>query len=186
MSDANAIVVAGAIGAGAAVVASALTGYITYRVQSSAAKAQQERDSRNAGRHLRERKAERLRTAYSRVVAAADAIQYASKRGNFRLAGESEEQQHAEISRVLQEGTKGLPEAIHALRLETETPDVLDAWNHMYGEYVRLQTALASNRQMPGSTSWDEIRAFYDSVDAGLNRIIELARAHLAQYDRPL
>ncbi len=185
-SDAGAIVWAGAIAASAAILSSALTAYVSYRVQSRANNHQDQRDTRAHERTIRAEKAKRLRRTYAAVLHAADTIEYASKRTGSRFQEETEAERDAEVTRVLREAMIPLPDALAQLRLETDTHAVLDLWKSMYGDFSSVQVAWEMNRQAPGAVPAANIREMLRSVEQGLNKIIEAARKQIDDLSQPI
>ncbi len=184
MTDAGAIVWAGAIAAGAAIGASTITGVVSSHIQSTAGQHEDERRKKDNERAIRSAKADRLRKAYVQVLRAANGIEYASKRSGFLLQGETTAERDEEINRVLRESMIGLPEVVARLRLETDTQDVIDPWDGMYRDFVALQTVLDMNRQAPGAVS--NILELRQKVGHGLNAIIGAAAKHLAELSQPI
>jgi hypothetical protein len=179
------VIWAGAIGAGAAILASALTGYISRNVQDKADRQQDLRDTKADERNLRSRKADRLRDAYVEVVVAADTLVAVANAIQSRF-NESEEQQRERLTEALTRAHENLDRSLARLRLETGTEASLEAFVQVRKGYNAYMVGWDMKRQFPAEFKFEEILAELRKAEEGAQQLEAVARRHLDELEKPI
>lgn len=143
------------------------------------------RDRIDDQRRLRDGKRERLRIAYSNMLQAARATAYGARRRRFRFDDETDEQREQIIAANLRKPMETINDSLALISLESDQT-AATIFNRIWDAAIDYQSALAANRQMPGTVDDAEIQRLWQSIQDAMTELEETARRHLDELDRPI
>jgi len=132
-------------------------------------------------RQLRDARRERLRQSYETLVLAAITGNEMVRHTQFVLSSdETVEARDARLGKMISEAWKGIDAARIALMLESDGREVLDVFDRDLSQpYTRFRIAYGIDQKAKGSIGHQEFDRLRDQVAAGVERVVESARARL-------
>lgn len=183
MTGGEAAVIAGAVGAGSAIVAAAIATFGTYRVTQRSIAADSERWYASQVHLANVTRADRLREIYGRMAQSAVALRLITSQRGFILEGETQHERDERHEKQITEAIGRVGEFGEQILIESSAEPVRSAYELVVNvtiQYMRIEA-----NEPAGPERMVKLNALSESVLAMTDKVIEQARAHLLSLETP-
>ena len=175
------------IGAAGGLVAAVVTSLISLWAQRQNLDHAKESDRLADARRLRDERRERLRKAIEPLLKVSLAVGQVVRKNQFLWQNETVEQRNARHFEMLKEPFVGINDARVSLMIQDAGREILRAFDLVVlTSYQQYMTALAMNKEQPGSVPYIELDKHQKALVDGIEELRSKAQQLLDDLDQPI